>query len=157
MNMVQAKKQPIQFHFSCDNFYLPNRSQLKSFINGLFKKEGYRVKAVNYIFCTDAFLLNLNQFYLQHDTYTDIITFDFSEEERRVIADIYISVERVRENAEIFDARFLKELYRVMFHGALHLCGYKDKSQSDQGVMRSKEDYYLSLFFVPRETRSSKH
>lgn len=157
MNMVQAKNQPIQFHFSCDQFYLPNRTQLKFFINGLFKKEGYRAKAVNYIFCTDAFLLDLNQSYLQHDTYTDIITFDFSEEERQVVADIYISVERVKENAGIFDTRFLKELYRVMFHGALHLCGYKDKSQKDKVEMRSKEDHYLGLFFVPRETWTSKH
>lgn len=146
MNMVQAKKQPIQFHFSCDHFYLPDRTQLKSFINGLFKKEGYQARAVNYIFCTDAYLLDLNQIHLQHDTYTDIITFDFSEQEGQVIAEIYISVERVKENAGIFNARFLKELYRVMFHGALHLCGYKDKSETDRVEMRSKEDYYLGLF-----------
>lgn len=114
------------------------------------------MKAVNYIFCTDAYLLELNQGYLKHNTYTDIITFGLSKRRDPIVAEIYVSVERVAENAKIFESGFVKELHRVIFHGALHLCGYMDKSPLQKKKMRSKEDYYLALFFVPRETNSIK-
>jgi rRNA maturation RNase YbeY len=144
----------IQFHYLVSPFFFPNRSELKQFLLSLFKKERQRVEAVNYIFCTDEYLLTLNQDYLNHNTLTDIITFQLSPVGERLIADIYISVERVRENAQTFNTGFLKELHRVIFHGALHLCGYKDKTREQAKLMRSKEELYLNFYFVPRETRS---
>jgi rRNA maturation RNase YbeY len=110
---------------------------------------------VNYIFCSDKYLLKINQDFLQHNTYTDIITFQYSAESEAVESDIYISVERVRENAQAFRVSFSRELYRVIFHGALHLCGYKDKSAKDAKVMREKEDYYVGLY-VSRETKQRR-
>ena len=115
------------------------------------KKEGFTIKAVNYIFCSDDYLLKINKVHLNHDTYTDIITFEYSECFEPVFSDIYISVERVRENSKVYNVFFTKELSRVILHGALHLCGYKDKSQKQIAEMRSKEELYLSkLFHVKR-------
>ena len=118
----------------------------------LFYKEGKAVDHISYIFCDDAYLLEINQSYLQHDTFTDIITFDLSENKNKLISEIYISAERVRENAISFTTTFEKELLRVLFHGALHLCGYKDKTKSEQQKMRQMEDHYLQQYFVSRET-----
>ena len=156
LEMVFGEENKIRFHFEHQSFYFPHRIVLKNFLLILFKKEGFKVKAINYVFCTDRYLLQLNQTYLKHNTYTDIITFGLSEKNQPLIADIYISVERVKENALLFQTSFLKELHRIIFHGALHLCGYKDKRESDVKMMRFKEDYYLSKYFVPRETKSSK-
>lgn len=119
---------------------------IKDFILQLFKKEGKKVEAIHYIFCTDEYLLNLNQEYLSHDTYTDIITFFYSENNQPVSSDIYISIERVKENAQKFKTSFKDELLRVIFHGALHLCGYKDKKPTEEKLMREKEDFYINLF-----------
>lgn len=143
----------IQFHYLLPPFFFPNRSELKQFLLALFKKEGQRVEAVNYIFCTDEYLLTLNQDYLNHNTLTDIITFQLSPVGEALIADIYISIDRVRENSTTFQTGFKKELHRVIFHGALHLCGYKDKTKEQVKLMRSKEELYLDRYFVPRETR----
>lgn len=99
---------------------------------------------ITLIFCSDEYLLNINQFYLQHDYYTDIITFDYSEDEF-ISGDLYISVDRVAENAEINNVSFSNELNRVVVHGVLHLCGYKDKSEEEEIVMRKKEDDALKL------------
>jgi probable rRNA maturation factor len=152
--MVARKGTPqVYFHFIDTSFFFPNRTRLKNFIVSLFRKEGVEVAAINYIFCNDQYLLQLNQGYLKHDTYTDIITFGLSKPNEPVIADIYISVERVKENAIIFQSSLLPELYRVVFHGALHLCGYKDKRKSDKQVMRSREDFYLNKYLVSRETK----
>jgi rRNA maturation RNase YbeY len=112
--------------------------------------EGVVAEEINYIFCSDKYLSELNIAYLNHDTYTDIITFQYTWPPQPVFSDIYISVERVRENGKIFGTTFLIELYRVIFHGALHLCGYKDKNKKDSAEMRKKEDLYLNLY-VPRE------
>jgi len=98
---------------------------------------------ISFIFCTDEHLHKINLDYLQHDTYTDIITFDNSEDDSIIEGDLFISIERIRENAESFDASFEKELHRVMVHGILHLCGYGDKSSEEAEVMRSKENHYL--------------
>jgi rRNA maturation RNase YbeY len=95
----------------------------------------------------------LNKTHLNHDTYTDIITFELSPKNEALIADIYISVERVKENAQSFTTSFQKELHRVIFHGALHLCGYKDKSKKQSQLMRFKEEENLILYFVSRETK----
>jgi len=98
---------------------------------------------ISFIFCTDEHLHEINLDYLQHDTYTDIITFDNSEDESIIEGDLFISIDRIRENAQSFDASFEKELHRVMVHGILHLCGYGDKSTAEAEMMRSKENHYL--------------
>lgn len=100
---------------------------------------------LNYIFCTDPYLHNINRRFLKHDTYTDIITFDNSTVQDFIEADIYISLDRVRENARKFNVTFDEELHRVMVHGLLHLAGYGDKSPSEKVLMKKKEDAYLSL------------
>lgn len=150
--MVRTNKSPIHFHFIVPPFYFPKRNQLKEFLGQLFKKEGKKVNAINYIFCTDSCLLDLNQTHLNHDTYTDILTFELSAKGEQLTADIYISIERVRDNAATFQTSFQRELHRVIFHGALHLCGYSDKTKEQAQQMRSMEELYLNRYFVPRGT-----
>lgn len=106
-------------------------------------EHGYTIRRLNYIFCTDEYLLQINQKYLNHDTLTDIITFDHSEADGLLEGDIFISLERVKENARKYKAAFKHELSRVMAHGLLHLMGYKDKTQAQKKAMRSKEDAFL--------------
>ena len=118
---------------------------LKSFLARVFAEEGVRFKSISYIFCSDEFLLKLNQEYLKHDTLTDILTFNLSGSSLDVVSEIYISIERVKENATKFDLPFLTELHRVMIHGILHLCGYSDRTKSEKAEIRKKEDYYISL------------
>lgn len=137
---------PVQFHYTDQRFHFPKRNELKDFLVHLAKKEGHKLQAVNYIFCSDVYLLEINRQHLNHDTYTDIITFPYNVPGTPIESDIYISVERVRENAEKFGVPFLTELYRVIFHGLLHLCGYKDKSKADKVGMRSREDFWLSAY-----------
>lgn len=139
------------------NFFFPepvsvlrNRTVLKAFLRRLTKKEGHRLDSLNYVFCDDERLLEINQDFLKHHDLTDIITFTFSETPGSIVGEIYISVPRVRENARLFGTSFTRELHRVVFHGLLHLCGYKDKLKSDQLVMRGKEDHYLDLYFKSR-------
>jgi probable rRNA maturation factor len=135
----------IQFNFlTAAN--LKDRTRLKKFIGKMVKKEGRQLAELQYIFCTDAYLLGINQEYLQHDFFTDIITFDLSEKGQALNAEIYISVERVRENAVNYSSTFKKELHRVIFHGALHLCGYKDKKPKDAQLMHQMEDKWLALY-----------
>lgn len=138
----------VKFHFLIPNFSFQNRKQLKLFLIGLFAKEGFKVAHLNFVFCSDEYLLLLNKSHLNHNTYTDIITFPFSNEVEAVLSDIYISVERVKENAENFSQSFKRELHRVIFHGVLHLCGYKDKTLSEKKMMREKETYYLDEYFT---------
>jgi probable rRNA maturation factor len=151
--MVQANKQQINFHFLTPPFFFTKRKDLKKFLLSLFKREGKSVETINYIFCTDAYLLELNKTHLDHDTYTDIITFELSPKDEPLLADIYISVERVRENAGAYNTSLKKELHRVIFHGALHLCGYKDKTKSQAQQMRAMEELCLHKYFVPRGTK----
>lgn len=141
----------IGFRFLVDSFYFPFRTPLKLCILQLFKEEGIEIEKVVYVFCTDSYMLEINKSHLNHDTYTDIITFQYAAAPEPVLSEIYISVERVKENAKLFRTSFLQELYRVMFHGALHLCGYKDKAKKEVSLMRMKEEYYLQKF-VPRGT-----
>lgn len=143
---------PIHFHFITSQFTLKDRNSLKSFIYLLFKQEGKEIDTVNYIFCTDDYLLELNKSYLKHFTLTDIITFELSKPAEPALSDIYISIDRVKENAKTFQIPFNKELHRIIFHGALHLCGYKDKSKNNKLIMRQKEDFYLNQYFVSRGT-----
>jgi probable rRNA maturation factor len=125
---------------------LTERTRLKKFIGKQIKKEGKELASLNYVFCSDESLLAINKEFLQHDFFTDIITFDFSEKGQPINAEIYISVERVKENAVSYHSSFRKELQRVIFHGVLHLCGYKDKTPKDAKLMREMEDRWLSLF-----------
>jgi len=136
----------IRFHFLSE-VPLRDRSRLKTFLPSLFKKERKQLAELQYIFCSDDYLLDINKQYLNHNYYTDIITFDLSEPGQPINAEIYISVDRVRDNARSFGNTLKNELHRVIFHGALHLCGYKDKSQQDEKLMRKMEDQYLSLYF----------
>jgi rRNA maturation RNase YbeY len=135
----------IQFNF-LESIDLRNRTRLKQFIQSLFKKEGKRLAELQYIFCSDKYLLEINRQYLKHDFYTDIITFDLSEKNQPINAEIYISVDRVRENAREFSSSLRSELHRVIFHGALHLCGYRDKTTVQKKQMREMEEQYLNSF-----------
>jgi probable rRNA maturation factor len=133
------------FFFETKRFSLENRNGLKTQIESLFKKEGKKLESLNYIFCSDKRLLEINRQYLQHDFYTDIITFDLSAGPA-TLGEIYISIDRVRDNARTLGVSFKAEIHRVIFHGALHLCGYGDKKKEEVVVMRKKEDYWLSRY-----------
>ena len=125
-----------------------NKSKaLKQFIASIFNKEAKALDTLTYVFCSDSYLLNINRQYLQHDFYTDIISFNLSDHpDSPIIGEIYISTDRVKDNASIHHTNFEQELHRVIFHGALHLCGYKDKTKAQQKEMRAKEDFYLSKY-----------
>ena len=139
------KKVSIQFHFLIPGT-LPNREGLKKFILSIFKKEKKILGELNIVFCSDEYLLGLNRQFLRHDFYTDILSFALSEAKEPLFAEIYISLDRVRENAKISGTTQKEELHRVIFHGILHFCGYKDKSGPDKRKMRFMEDKYLSTY-----------
>ncbi len=140
----------ISFNFLLKSVEPRQRGKLKAFLSLLFKKEQTRFQSLDYIFCNDDYLLGINQQFLQHNDYTDIITFNLAGKQHPLQGEIYISLDRVRENAALLKQSFKQELHRVIFHGALHLCGYKDKSAADIKKMRAKEDYYLNLYFADR-------
>ena len=121
-------------------------SKIKNWLKAIATKESFAIQELNYIFLSDEELLKINIEYLNHNTYTDIITFDNSEEKGKIESDIFISLERVMANAEKFNTTFENELLRVLAHGLLHLCGYKDKKKSDIEMMRKKEEESLLLF-----------
>jgi rRNA maturation RNase YbeY len=122
------------------------RTKLKSFINKQCLKEGIRIETLHYVFCSDDFVLDINKRYLNHNFYTDIISFDLSEQRGHLIGDVYISIDRVKENAKTGGNRYTHELLRVIFHGALHFCGYKDKKPAEMKTMRSVEDKWLKAY-----------
>ena len=122
------------------------RTKLKSFINKQCLKEGIRIETLHYVFCSDAFVLDINKRYLNHNFYTDIISFDLSEQRGHLIGDVYISIDRVKENAKTGGNRYTHELLRVIFHGALHFCGYKDKKPAEMKTMRYMEDKWLKAY-----------
>lgn len=132
----------IYYHSECD-FQLKDKQSITKWLENAISTENKELGEINYIFCDDQYLLKKNQKYLQHDTFTDIITFDYTEE-NCLSGDIFISIERVKENAITFAVPFETELRRVIIHGVLHLMGYKDKSDEEAETMRSKENYYLS-------------
>lgn len=123
---------------------LKDKLLLKTFLSAIFAEEGFDFKSITYIFCADDFLLKLNQQYLKHDTLTDILTFTLSGTSLPIVSEIYISIDRVKENAQTLRVNYEDELLRVMIHGILHLCGYEDHSPKEKSEMRAKEDYYLS-------------
>ena len=135
----------IRFFTEDSSVALKNKAKLRDWFINTAKAEGNSIKELNYIFCSDAYLLEMNQSYLNHDTYTDIITFDNSETDRKVLGDIFISIDRIKENAKNFGVTESEELHRVMIHGLLHLLGYSDKSKTEKAKMTEKENYYLWL------------
>jgi len=143
---VSSSKQKIKFFFEQQGFTLENRTALKGFIESIFLKEKTTLSSLNYIFCSDKRLLEINRQFLQHNYFTDIITFDLSTG-KAVEAEIYISIGRVKENAQTWGVSFKSELHRVIFHGALDLCGYGDKTKKEKDLMRKKEDFYLVSYF----------
>jgi probable rRNA maturation factor len=139
---TSSSKSKVYFFFQGVKPGLTNRTELKRYIHSIFKKEGRELGFINYIFCTDRALLEINRQFLSHDFYTDIITFNLSES-KIIQAEIYISTERVKENAFRLGVSFKSELHRVIFHGVLHLCGYKDKSKEEIVEMRGKEEFCI--------------
>jgi len=133
----------ISFNYEID-FELENSEELKSWISKVILEENCNEGDINYIFCSDEYLHKINVEFLDHDTLTDIISFDYSVG-KELHGDIYISVDRVTENASEYGTKFNDELDRVIIHGILHYCGYKDKTKDEENLMRSKEDYYLSI------------
>ena len=136
----------ISFNYETD-FTLPNESLYEEWISRIIDSEGFDEGEINYIFCDDDYLHKINVDYLDHDTLTDIISFDYTEG-NLLQGDIFVSVERVRENANDFNVAFEDEIKRVLSHGILHYCGYKDKSPEDELLMRSKEDEKIQMFHV---------
>lgn len=124
---------------------LIGKKVLQQLLVDLFRKEGRSLDNLSVVFCSDEYLLDMNRRFLQHDYYTDILTFDLSERHDNVIGELYISVDRVRENAGGLGVSAKEEMWRVIIHGALHLCGYKDKLKKQQLLMRQKEERYLRL------------
>jgi probable rRNA maturation factor len=137
----------IRFFFLQQNISLTKRTALKQFIHTIFSKEKKRLGGLTYIFCSDEYLLEINKTHLQHDYYTDIITFDLSELPGIITGEIYISTDRVRDNAATLGTSIKEEFHRVIFHGALHLCGYNDKNTKQVKAMRAAEDKYLGVYF----------
>ncbi|MDB5017401.1 MAG: rRNA maturation RNase YbeY [Mucilaginibacter sp.] len=134
----------IEFFEEDITYKLKNKTAVRQWITDTILAEGFKLKELTYIFCSDNYLLQINQQYLNHDTYTDIITFDNSELEKVIIGDIFISIDRIRENSLKFNITEASELHRVIIHGALHLLGYKDKTLTDKKKMTLKEDFYLN-------------
>jgi rRNA maturation RNase YbeY len=137
-------------HFFSEDvpFELPEKLRRKRWLNELAATSGFRIKELNYIFCSDEYLYQMNVDYLNHDTYTDIITFDNSEKTRELEGDIFVSVDRVKENALNLKVDEGTELTRVLAHGLLHLMGYKDKSKEEASLMRSKEEEAIELYRI---------
>jgi len=144
--MPSLSKSKVCFFFKT-NISLQHRTKLKKFIEAIFKKEKIKLQSLNYIFCTDKELLEINRQYLNHDYYTDIITFELSGKKNQAEGEVYISLDRVRDNAHMLGVPLYKELHRVIFHGALHLCRYKDKSKEEKEEMREKEEFLLCRYF----------
>ena len=144
---MAVKEKGIYFHFQVKGFTLSERTALKKFIGRQLQKAGKKIETINFIFSSDDQVLEINRSYLSHNFYTDIITFELSGKNQPLLADIYISIDRIRENADLFHSSFKQELHRVIFHGILHLIGYSDKSKPEAQAMRSLETKWLSLYF----------
>lgn len=138
-------KASVNFFTEDTNYTVKKKTIIKNWLKSAVEAEGYQLKELNFILCSDEYLLRINQDYLNHDTYTDVITFDNSEELKTIVGDIFISIERIKENAATFKHTIEQELCRVMIHGALHLLGYKDKGKAAKTKMTDREDHYLAL------------
>lgn len=129
------------------DFSLDNSSSLSNWLEASVVCEGFEMGDVNVIFCSDDYLLNMNKQFLEHDYYTDVITFDYSEDSI-ISGDLFISIDRVTENAVLYQQIFQVELNRILIHGVLHLCGYEDKETNLKELMTSKEDFYLNKLTI---------
>ncbi len=147
-------KTAVNFYF-LSIFSLESRGKLKAFITSCFKSEGIKAESINIVFCDDNYLLKLNKQFLNHDFYTDILSFRLSTLNKPLIAEIYISIDRVRDNAKNLNSSFKMELHRVIFHGILHFCGYKDKSPKDIKKMRTMEDKWLKRFWLDLKLKAT--
>ncbi len=136
----------ISFNNADKTITLTQRTALKAFITKQIRKEGLTISHLQYVFCSDKYLLEINRQFLEHDYYTDIISFDLSETKGQLIAEVYISVDRVRDNAKTLQTTIKEELLRVIFHGALHFCGYKDKKPKEAELMRSMENKWIKAY-----------
>ena len=137
----------ISFHFINTRKIVFDRTSVKLWIKEIIENESGKAGKISINFCNDEYILEINKEYLQHDYYTDIITFNYNDD-NRISGDLLISLDRIRENTTLYNERFKRELYRVIFHGVLHLIGYDDKDAVSEKIMRSKEDFYLSKFSV---------
>lgn len=142
-----VKNTKVHFFYIDKATRIKNTGSLKHFIESIFKRERQRLSSINYIFCSDKTILTINEKYLGHDFYTDVITFDLSQNDEPIIAEVYISIDRVRENAKKLGISIKSEVHRVLFHAALHLSGYDDKKKKDIAKIRKKEDELLSRYF----------
>lgn len=133
----------IQFFNADVTYRLAHKTALRGWIEAVIKKEGYSLEELTIIFCSDEYLYKMNVEYLKHDTYTDIITFDLSSVKSNINGELYISIDRIKENSKANSVTIANELYRVIIHGTLHLCGYKDKSPQSKKLMTTKEDESL--------------
>lgn len=133
------------FHYADRKLSISGKNDIKSFIEKIFRLEKKLLQRLDYIFCSDEYLLDINKTHLQHDYYTDIITFDLSNT-NKTVAEIYISLDRVADNAQTLHQPLNNEILRVIIHGALHLCNYNDKKKEEKIIMRQMEDKYISLF-----------
>jgi probable rRNA maturation factor len=138
---------PLVFHKADISFRMPKATAIKGFVTAQFKKETKKALDLSCVFCSDEFVLDINKRFLDHDYYTDIITFPLDDTDKKTTAELYISIGRVKENATTLGISFEKELHRVIFHGVLHLCGYGDKTKKEIALMRQKEDEWLDLFY----------
>ncbi|HAO46324.1 MAG TPA: rRNA maturation RNase YbeY [Ferruginibacter sp.] len=137
----------INFHFHDRKYNIRDRTRIKRTVGLIFKKEKRQLGELNYVFCSDKYLKVINNTFLKHNYFTDIITFDLSGPEEEVQGEIYVSIDRVLDNAQSLGVPTQEEICRVIFHGALHLCGFRDKTKAEMQVMRKKEDEYLSYHF----------
>ncbi len=136
---------PIEFHSEDIEFSLSNPEQIADWIASVIEQHDHELANLTYIFCSDDYLHQINVEYLDHDTLTDIITFDNADEEGVVESDIFVSIDRIRDNAQSLNIPFEDELHRVLIHGVLHLLGFKDKTEEQEALMRKQEDSCLSL------------
>jgi len=138
----------VKLNYADKKLPISYKKQLKSFIPSIFQQEQIQLDSINFIICSDKYILKINNDFLGHDYYTDIITFHLNEKNSPIIGEIYISIDRVRDNASLQKESFDKEILRVFFHGCLHLCGYLDKTKAQIKKMREKEEYYIAQYYA---------
>jgi probable rRNA maturation factor len=141
-------RMPVKFFYADRKVRIPNRKRLKAFISTIFREQGFELHSISYVFCSDQYLLRINRDFLKHDDYTDIISFLLSVPPAPIDAEIYISDERVKDNARQLGIPPIVELHRVIFHGALHFCGFNDKKPHDKMRMTHAEDKYLRDYLI---------
>lgn len=134
----------IYFNNIDSKYLIKEKRKISNWIKSCITEEGKIIDNISFNLCSDEYILQLNNEALQHDYYTDIITFELNEKDEPIEGDIYISIDRVKDNAKTLNITLINELHRVLIHGVLHLCGYKDKSKKEELLMREKENYYLN-------------